>query len=341
MPVSPPKPLTTAVIGCGYMGGGIAQVLALAGHTVILADIDEQTASEAKGRLVRQAQQHENSGLFPPGGGAAVEKNLSAAVTIEAAVAAAEYISEAVPEVYEIKSEILRRISESASPRAIIGSNTSAIPIDDLAAEVHTPNRFLGVHWMNPAPFIPGVELIPSSTTNSATVEFAETLIRSLGKIPAIVADTPGFVANRLQFALYKEAMAIVADGTATPEQVDAVVCNTFGFRLALFGPFAIGDMAGLDVYAGAYKTLEKAYGERFSAPSALSELVAQGNVGIKSGKGILADIGDNKEALTAYRDAAYARLSALKADLGPVPDWSGKPGRTSQLAEHRSGSAL
>jgi 3-hydroxybutyryl-CoA dehydrogenase len=138
--------------------------------------------------------------------------------------------------------------------------------------------------------------------------------------VPARVADTPGFVANRLQFALYKEAVKVVEEGLATPEQVDLVVSNAFGFRLALFGPFAIGDMAGLDVYAASYESLAKTYGERLAAPAALTETVAAGNVGVKSGRGFLDIDADDVPALLAYRDQAYRKLSALRAELGAAP---------------------
>lgn len=310
----------TAVVGSGYMGGGIAQVLALGGYPVALADVDAATAERSRERLIAQAAQYESLGLFPPNSADTIATHLSAANSIEDAVADADYITEAVPEVVDIKLTTLRRVSTAARPDAVLGTNTSAIPIDELAKDVHEPSRFLGVHWMNPAPFIPGVELIASSDTNPDVVALAEGFIRSLGKSTARVADTPGFVANRLQFALYKEALAIVEEGTATPEQVDAVVSNTFGFRLALFGPFAIGDMAGLDVYKGAYDTLEQAYGERFAAPRLLTDLVEQGRLGVKAGRGLL-DIPDTKkEALLAYREQAYARLSALRAELGPAP---------------------
>lgn len=311
---------TTAVVGSGYMGGGIAQVLALHGHPVVLGDIDGETAESSRVRLVQQAGDFEANGLLPDGASKIIEGNLSAAASIEGAVAAADYIAEAVPEKPDLKATILRRVSAAAQPNAIIGTNTSAIPIGHLAASVTGPERFLGVHWMNPAPFIPGVELIPAQETDPAVVDRVEELIRSLGKAPARVADTPGFVANRLQFALYKEAARIVEEGVAKPEQIDTVVSNTFGFRLALFGPFAIGDMAGLDVYESAYQTLEKAYGERFAAPEALVAAVHEGNIGLKSGQGFLDIDPAEKAALLAYRDNAYARLSQLRAELGEAP---------------------
>jgi 3-hydroxybutyryl-CoA dehydrogenase len=311
---------TTAVVGSGYMGGGIAQVLALHGYKVALGDVDGETAERARVRLVEQALGFEAQGLLPEGAAEIIEGNLAAAGSVEDAVAAADYIAEAVPEEREIKASILRRISAAAPAGAVIGTNTSAIPIGELALSVAGPERFLGVHWMNPAPFIPGVELIPGPDTNPNVLDIAEQLIRALGKTPARVADTPGFVANRLQFALYKEAVQIVDEGVATPEQIDAVVSNTFGFRLALFGPFAIGDMAGLDVYASSFRTLEKAYGERFAAPDALVATVNDGNLGLKSGHGFLDIDPADQAALVAYRDNAYARLSQLRAELGQAP---------------------
>ena len=310
----------TAVVGAGYMGGGIAQVLALHGYKVALGDVDGEIAERARVRLVDQAQDFEARGLLPAGAAETIAANLAAAASIEDAVSTADYVAEAVPEDPVIKADILRRISFAAPAGAVIASNTSAIPIGELAASVTGPGRFLGVHWMNPAPLIPGVELIPGPQTSPQVMDLAEELILALGRTPARVADTPGFVANRLQFALYKEAARIVEEGVAAPSQIDAVVSNTFGFRLALFGPFAIGDMAGLDVYESSYRTLEKAYGERFSPPAALTATVEEGNLGLKTGRGFLDIDAASRESLVAYRDSAYARLSQLRAELGHAP---------------------
>jgi 3-hydroxybutyryl-CoA dehydrogenase len=315
---------TIAAVGSGYMGGGIAQVLALSGKDVVLGDVDRATAAAARDRLLAQADAFAAAGLFPEDAPSRLADRLSVADSIEDAAAAAQYVTEAVPEDPEIKNSTLRRVSAAADPSTIIGTNTSAIPIGRLAESVQHPERFLGVHWMNPAPFVPGVEIIAHSTTAPEVVDVAESLVRAAGKMTARVADTPGFVANRLQFALYKEAVKVVEEGLATADQVDLVVSNTFGFRLALFGPFAIGDMAGLDVYAASYRTLAGQYGERFEAPRSLTELVEAGNLGLKTGKGFL-DIEESaKDDLVAYRDRAYQRLSALRAELGEAP---GLPG--------------
>ncbi len=309
-----------AVIGSGYMGGGIAQVLALAGCEVALGDMDAETAVRAYDRLCTQAEAFESAGLFPVGAAAVIRALLHAADSLEKAVADADYITEAVPEVREIKSDVLARISAAARADAIIGSNTSAIPIGELARSVAGPERFLGVHWMNPAPFIPSVEIIAAELTDPAIVEPVEELLTRAGKVPARVSDSPGFVANRLQFALFREAALMVEEGLATPEQIDRVVSNAFGFRLALFGPFAIADMAGLDVYNASYASLRAEYGDRLDAPRSLADLVAGGHLGLKSGGGYLDIDPEQREALLTYRDVAYARLSQLRAELGTAP---------------------
>jgi len=311
---------TIAVVGSGYMGGGIAMVFALGDYEVTLADVDAISAQRAYERVLREAHDFESRGLFAPGSTEKLRDRLSHADSVEDAVAAADYITEAVPEQLAMKLGILGRISASARPDAIIATNTSAIAIGELARVVTNPERFLGVHWMNPAPFIPGVELIAGTLSASGTVERAEWLIRDVHKIPARVADTPGFVANRLQFALYKEAVRMVEEGVATPAQIDTVVSNSFGFRLALFGPFAIGDMAGLDVYESSFRTLEHALGERFSVPTELSHMVSEGNLGLKSGRGFLDIAAGDREALLVYRATAYARLSQLRDELGDAP---------------------
>jgi 3-hydroxybutyryl-CoA dehydrogenase len=311
---------STAVVGSGYMGGGIAQVLALAGLTVSLADQDRDTAQRNLERLVNQAVLLEADGLFPVGAADKIGTHITVAQSLDSAVSDVDYVTEAVPEILGVKQAALAAISAAARTDTIIGTNTSAIPIETLARSVRHPERFLGVHWMNPAPFIPGVEIIAATQTSPAVVLAAEALMLRLGKIATRVSDSPGFVANRLQFALYREAVDMLESGVATAEQIDAVVSSTFGFRLALFGPIAIGDMAGLDVYAGAYATLAEAYGEKFIAPALMTQSVTAGHLGVKTGQGLRGIDPDHVPGLLAYRERAYAELSALRARLGAAP---------------------
>ncbi|NUT71166.1 MULTISPECIES: 3-hydroxyacyl-CoA dehydrogenase family protein [unclassified Pseudarthrobacter] len=309
-----------AVVGSGYMGGGIAQVLALAGARVALADVSAEIAQGNYERLLKESDEFVAAGLFPANATDLLKENLWAAKDIEEAVADAEYIEEAVPEVLEIKHATLGRISAAARPDAIIGSNTSTISIAKLAEVVENPERFLGVHFSNPAPFIPGVEVIPHEGTSEATVQAARTIVGETGKETATVKDVTGFVLNRLQYALFHEAAQVVEEGIATAEDVDTLVRTTFGFRLPFFGPFAIADMAGLDVYAFCYKSLQTGFPERFATPQILQEKVDAGQLGTKTGSGFLDVPAERTAALVAYRNKAYVAMQKLIEDLGPAP---------------------
>ncbi|QGH70059.1 3-hydroxyacyl-CoA dehydrogenase family protein [Pseudactinotalea sp. HY158] len=309
------------VVGGGYMGGGIAQVFALAGYRVRIADVSVEAADKALARLLLEAKEFESQGLFAPGSAETIAANLSAGLDLEQAVADADFIEEAVFEVLDVKRDVLARISRAAAPDAIIGTNTSTLPVRELIGAVVGPERFLTVHFSNPAPFIPGVELVAGEATAPTTVDAVKELLSAIGRHGALVADSPGMVLNRLQYALLREAFLLVEDGVATVEDVDAIVRTTFGFRLGFFGPFAIADQAGLDVYVEGFKTIEGAFGERFSTPALLTEAVAAGKHGLKNGHGLLRDFDESdRERLVAYRNRAYARMLGLVEELGPAP---------------------
>lgn len=308
-----------AVVGSGYMGGGIAQMLALSGADVRIADVDLAVAESNLARIIAEAEQFVEDGLFPVDAPATIGARVSAA-TIEYAVADASFIEEAVPEKIEIKHATLRRICAAAPTDAIIGSNTSTILIGRLAEAVSHPERFLGVHFSNPAPFIPGVELIPHDGTAAAAVSVVEKILAATGKQTARVNDATGFVLNRLQYALFHEATQLVEEGVATAEDIDTIVRTTFGFRLPFFGPFAIADMAGLDVYAFCYASLQTEFPERFATPKILDDLVSQGKLGTKSGAGFLDVPAERTAELVAYRNKAYVAMQKLIDELGPAP---------------------
>lgn len=309
-----------AVVGSGYMGGGIAQVLALSGATVRIADISAEIAQSNYDRLITEAEQFVADGLFPEDAVERLRANLHPAQSIEEAVADAVFIEEAVPEKIEIKHATLARISKAARPDAIIGSNTSTILIGKLAEAVEGPERFLGVHFSNPAPFIPGVELIPHAGTDEAILPTVEAIVQGTGKQTARIKDATGFVLNRLQYALFHEATQLVDSGVASPEDIDTIVRTTFGFRLPFFGPFAIADMAGLDVYAFCYASLQTEFPERFATPPILKDLVDAGKLGTKTGAGFLDVPAERTPELIAYRNKAYVAMQKLLDELGPAP---------------------
>lgn len=206
-------------------------------------------------------------------------------------------------------------------PGPIIGSNTSTISIATLATAVEGPERFLGVHFSNPAPFIPGVELIPHAGTDLSLLPRVKEIIASSGKQVAVVRDVTGFVLNRLQYALFHEAAQLVEQGVSSARDIDTVVRTTFGFRLPFFGPFAVADMAGLDVYAFCYESLQSDFPERFATPKVLERLVAAGRLGTKAGGGFFDSPPERAALLVAYRNRAYAALQRLLDELGPAPE--------------------
>lgn len=214
---------TVAIVGAGYMGGGIAQVLALSGRDVVLSDVDATKAQAARERLIEEARRFVAADLFDAGSVEILEQRLRAADSIESAVADVDYVTEAVFESPEVKGEALQRISRAARPDTVIGSNTSAIPIGELAKSVDGPQRFMGVHWMNPAPFVPAIEVIPTPHTTEHAIALVTAMLSEAGKVPALISDSPGFVANRLQFALHEEAVRMVDEGLATPSQIDSI----------------------------------------------------------------------------------------------------------------------
>jgi 3-hydroxybutyryl-CoA dehydrogenase len=301
-----------AVVGAGYMGRGIAQVFVQAGIPCTLADISAERAAAAVELLVADAARHESDGLVPPGSSAEARSQLLAADSVADAVSGADYVVESVFEDRGVKVDALMQIDAAASPVAVISTNTSAIAIQELSRGIRDTRRFLGVHWFNPPQFVPGVELIPSRDTSTNVLEAVEGLLARVGKRTARVADTPGFVGNRLQYALFQEAAAIVEEGIASPEIVDEVVRSTFGFRLPIFGPFAIADMAGLDIYSGSYATFVSKFGDRFAVPQILSKLVSSGAYGAKTGSGFVIRSKAQAAAMAARRDRAYVALGKV-----------------------------
>jgi 3-hydroxybutyryl-CoA dehydrogenase len=309
-------PESVAILGAGYMGTGIAQALAPAGVRIVLADATPERTEAGVARAISEAHRQVEEGLLAPEHAAAVAAQVAGAASIADAVAAADLVIEATTENPVVKHEVLAAAEAAAPPHAVISTNTSAIPIAQLSAPLQRPERFLGVHWFNPPQLVPCVEVIPGPATEPAVVDWALDVLRAAGKVPVAVGDGPGFVGNRIQFAMFREAAAVVADGVASAEAVDEVVRSSFGYRLPFVGPFAVADMAGLDIYAGAYASLEAGLGADHGAPPAVTELVAQGKLGSKTGGGFLDLTPEEAEAMRARRDAGYAGLARLLSEL-------------------------
>lgn len=311
-------PQSVAIVGVGTMGLGVAEAFAAAGVSVCIVDATPELTQKAKERLVERARGHEEVGLLA---GKAVDRVEAVEIgeDIADAIHGANLIFEAIPENLELKHETFAAISDAAAPEAVIASNTSSLPIDGLAKFVKRAERFLGLHWFNPPEWTPGVEVILSSETDREVAERMVGFLLSIGKRPVIVKSSLGFVANRIQMALFREALSCGKEGLATPQEVDEVVRSCFGFRLPFFGPFQIADMAGLDVYVNVFETLESGLGERFHPPEILRDMVEQGHTGTKSGEGFFEYSDAQRSRLLMERDRRYTALNEIIERLPPL----------------------
>ena len=304
-----------AVIGAGFMGGGIAAELALRVdglERVSLWDAVEGAAARAIERARDVAQILVTAGVLDP---AVVDTRLSrlrAAETLETAVEDAQYVAEVVPEDLSLKQDVFKRLDAAAAPEAVLASNTSGYDPADLAGGLAHAERVLVAHYFGPAYLIPAVEVVPHAGTAGWAIQRTEALLRAAGKRPIRLGKfVPGFVANRLQQALFREAVWLIRQGIATPESIDELVRTSFAPRLAALGPITVADFAGLDVYASlatnVWPTLS-AEPATNTPPTELSERVDAGRVGVKAGAGFYDWPDDRRAALTARRDAALSR---------------------------------
>jgi 3-hydroxybutyryl-CoA dehydrogenase len=268
-----------AVVGGGLMGAGIAQVFAVAGHRVTVFEPCADIRGSFHARVADTLRLYQ------------LDDSAASAIVVSedlhAAVADADFITEAAPEKLDLKRSIFAELVNLAPAEAILASNTSVIPIHQIAAGLPTAERIIGTHWWNPPGLIPLVEVVQSTCTSAATVAATLHLLRSVGKAPAhLTKDTPGFVANRLQHALWREAIAMLAEGICDAATLDACVKNSFGLRLAVLGPLENADLIGLDLTLDIHRTIIPELSRLDHPDPYLEARVAAGQLGFKTGAG-------------------------------------------------------
>ncbi|SCL38956.1 3-hydroxyacyl-CoA dehydrogenase family protein [Micromonospora aurantiaca (nom. illeg.)] len=269
------------VVGAGTMGLGIAYVAAGAGYAVELVEVDPARGAEALRRLGELWDRGVQRGKLTEEAATANRERVTLRAGLAEVAEGADVIVEAVPERLDLKRAVLRE-AESRRP-ALLGSNTSSIPIAELAAGLDRPADFVGLHFFNPVWAMALLEVVVGPATAPETTEAAVALAARLGKDPVVVRDMPGFATSRLGVTLGLEAIRMVADGVASPADIDKAM--VLGYRHPI-GPLELTDLVGLDVRLDIARTLQAAYGDRFAPPPLLVEMVAAGKLGKKSGQG-------------------------------------------------------
>jgi 3-hydroxybutyryl-CoA dehydrogenase len=298
-----------ACLGAGRMGRGIAIVFAYAGHDVMVVDCKPRGGQDFA-RLAASAQEEVRKtlsslasfGLFDETHVAAIAGRVAVVPQGDAgaALSCAAVIFEAVPEVLELKREVLARACALAGPTAIIASTTSTILADDLAGALAHPRRFLNAHWLNPAYLIPLVELSPSAATDPAVVARMKSLLQAIGKVPVVCAPRPGYIVPRIQALAMNEAARMVEEGVASADEIDKAIKYGFGFRFAVLGMLEFIDWGGGDILYYASRYLTQALGNaRYAAPDIVERNMREGHIGLTTGKGFL---DYEKLDLEAYR---------------------------------------
>ncbi|MFC9983552.1 3-hydroxyacyl-CoA dehydrogenase family protein [Microbacterium keratanolyticum] len=273
-------PSVVGVLGGGRMGAGIAHAFLLAGSRVSVVERDAQSADAAARRILESIRRSVERD--PALDEAELRARIDTGTDI-GAFADSDLVVEAVPEDRGLKADALARAEEVMHVASVLASNTSSISIDDLAADRLRPSQFLGLHFFNPVPASALVEIVQGGETNAAAVENAQRWVEALGKTPIVVRDSPGFASSRLGVMLGLEAIRILEEGVASAADIDAAM--TLGYRHPM-GPLRTTDIVGLDVRLGIAEELAAQLGDRFTPPALLRELVAEGHLGRKSGRG-------------------------------------------------------
>ena len=267
------------ILGAGLMGHGIAQVFALAGHAVRVYDPMEAARNSLQDRIRTNLRDLDED--------PSAAERVTACATIADAVSDADFVVEAALEDLAVKQKLFAEVEQHARPDAILASNTSVIPITAIMQGIRDGSRTVGTHWWNPPYLVPLVEVIGTDRTSQATIDFTMALHKAIGKTPAHVKkDVPGFIGNRLQHALWREAISLVENGICDARTVDTVIKASFGRRLAVLGPLENADLVGIDLTLAIHKTVLPAIDSRPGPSPYLDKLIAQGKLGMKSGEG-------------------------------------------------------
>ncbi|CEG22161.1 putative 3-hydroxybutyryl-CoA dehydrogenase [Planococcus massiliensis] len=304
-----------SILGCGTMGHSIALSAAWFGQNINVYGIDEQDLALAAKGLNRKLKVMAANGLFDEEEANRINSRIYFSSSLEEVVSESTIIIEVIPEVLELKKEMYARLEALVDEDVIIASNTSGFMPSLLAADMKVPQRFIVTHFWNPGHLIPLVEVVKGEKTIDATVERAMAMIHSMRKKPILLQkELPGFIGNRLQYALFREAQALLDSGAATKEDIDAAVTYSIGRRLPVTGPLMTADLGGLDVFSAISNYLFEDLATDQHSGETLTRLVKENKFGDKSGKGFYDWEAETSDKINEEREQTLIHF--LKNDL-------------------------
>ncbi|WXG43553.1 MAG: 3-hydroxyacyl-CoA dehydrogenase family protein [Promethearchaeati archaeon SRVP18_Atabeyarchaeia-1] len=272
------------VLGAGLMGSGIAQVCAQAGMNVVMRDISDEFVNKGLKGIKDALEKGVSKGKLKREDADATVSRIKGTTDLAKAVSEATLIIEAIPEDMKLKREVYKEVTKSAKEDAVIASNTSTLSVTEMATNVTHPEKFIGLHFFNPAPIMKLLEIVRGKKTSDETVQFARDFANKVGKTPVVCIDSPGFIANRIALPLMNEAILALEEGVATKEDIDTAM--KLGYNHPM-GPFELADLVGLDTLLHSIRSVgDKLKSPRWKAPKLLEQMVKDGKLGRKTGKG-------------------------------------------------------
>ncbi|KOR80248.1 3-hydroxybutyryl-CoA dehydrogenase [Bacillus sp. FJAT-21352] len=309
-----------AIIGSGVMGSGIAQSFAVSGYYVTINDIKEELLNHAQNRISENLSLLMEEGALTDREKQGAIANITYSVDLEGAVRDADFIIEAIPEVIELKLNLYQQLEEIIKPDAIVASNTSTFPISQLMEKASFAERMVITHFFNPGHLVPLVEIVQHDETKPEIVKTTMDLMRKIGKSPILLKkEIAGFIANRLQTALMREAFYLLKEGVADAEDIDTAITAGPGFRWAFTGPIEIADFGGLDTWQRVFDNVSPVLDQSKEAPDLIRDLVAEGKLGTKSGEGIFTYEESTVSQKINARDRNFIKLGKLKMEKEEV----------------------
>jgi 3-hydroxybutyryl-CoA dehydrogenase len=306
-----------AMLGAGTMGAGMAMCYAQAGYQVALYSRTLESLERALGRIESSQTLFVREGLLRAEAAGLARGRITATTHLEEGLEGVQFVLESVPEDLALKQELFQQIEAVCAADVILATNTSGLSITAIASACQHPERVGGQHWANPPEIVPLVEVVRGEQTSDNTADVIYRITERLGKVPVLIRkELPGFASNRLQYALLREALHLVAEGVVSAEDVDRTLKNGVGFRYPWLGPLQTADLGGLDVFHAVSQYLFPDLSDMPSPPPAFDQLIAEGKLGIKTGEGFYRYEANAREEILCRRDLYFVRQLKLLREI-------------------------